>query len=139
MVSLFIFLGLAAWEDCHTQKVSNILIFTAFINALLYQFTRHGFASMRYSFFQSGTIVLLLFPLYLCKALGAGDVKMLGVTAAFLSWRRALWVFFFSLYFALLPLCVRITRGKRIRGCKVPLAAPIMAGALLLLWKEGYF
>ncbi len=89
--------------------------------------------------FHTGFTILILFPLYLCRALGAGDVKLLGVTAAFLSWRLALLVFCSGMYFALIPVTFSFFRKKNHSQNKIVLSGPLLGGILFVLYKEGYF
>lgn len=83
-------------------------------------------------------VILILFPLYLCRFLGAGDIKLLGVTALFLSWRHALLAFLSGIYFALIPVTFLIFGKKTFLGNKIPMSGPILGGILLVLYKEGY-
>ncbi len=139
IVSLFLFLSLAVWEDYHTQKISNFLILSAFICAILDQFRQNRFHGIVFSLFGAGFLILILFPLYLCSALGAGDIKLLGVTSVFLSWRLTLTAFFVSIYLSLVPLIFLFFRKKKCLGTKIPMSGPILGGILLVLYKEGCF
>ena len=136
IVSLLLFFSLAVWEDCHKKRISNLLIFMALVSAFLYQFRQNGFQSIKSSFFHAGFILLILFPLYLFQALGAGDLKLLGVTAVFLSWRMALLAFIFGIYLALIPSVILLLSGKG-RKSKIPMSCPILGGILIVLYKEG--
>lgn len=134
IVSLFLFLVSAVWEDYHTQKISNSLIITALVSAFLYQIRQQGFQSILYSFFHVCVIVFLLFPLYLCKALGAGDIKLLGVTAVFLSWRHAFMAFISGVYLALIHIIFLLLYRKRAFGNKIPMSGPILGGILIVMF-----
>lgn len=139
IVSLFLFLGLAVWEDYHTRRISNDLIFIALVSAVLYQIRQYGVQSISSSLFQVCSIVFMLFPLYLCGALGAGDIKLLGVTAVYISWRLAFLAFLSGLYFSLIPTLFLLFRKKKCLGNKIPMSGPILGGILLVICKEGCF
>lgn len=134
IVSLFFFLLLAVWQDYHTQKISNSLIITALLGAILSQIRQNGFQSILPSVNQAFIIILILFPFYLCKALGAGDLKLLGVTAVFLSWRQALMAFLSGMFFALVPVFFLLFGRKKCMGNKIPMSGPFLGGILLTLY-----
>lgn len=137
IVSLFLFLGIAVWEDYHTQKISNLLILTALFSALLYQFRQTGFQGVSKALFHSGLILLFLFPLFLCKALGAGDIKLLGVTAAYLFWKAAFLAFLAGIYLSLIPIAFSLLRKEKGQIKKIPMSGPLVGGILLIIYKEG--
>jgi len=137
IVSLLLFLGLSLWEDYHTKKISNLLIVTALVSAVFYQVRQTGSYSILLFLFQAGLTISILFPLYVFHVLGAGDIKLLGVTAVFLSWRLALWAFVWGLYFSLVPIAVLFFRKEKIPGSRIPMSGPIAGGVLLVLYKEG--
>lgn len=83
-------------------------------------------------------VIVILFPLYLCRSLGAGDIKLLSITAIFLSCRHALLAFLSGMYFALIPVTFLIFSKKTYAGNKIPMSGPILGGILLVLYKEGY-
>ncbi|MCI9429749.1 MAG: hypothetical protein HFI94_06365 [Lachnospiraceae bacterium] len=130
-------MSLAVWEDYHTKKISNLLIFTALISAVIYQIRCTGYHGILYSFFHAGLTIVLLFPLYLFHVLGAGDIKVFGVTAVFLSWQLALLSFLWSLYLSLIPITFLLFSEKKVSGGKIAMAGPIAGGILIVLYKEG--
>ncbi|MCI8946670.1 MAG: hypothetical protein HFI91_06345 [Lachnospiraceae bacterium] len=133
-----LFLIFAVWEDYHTKKISNSLIIAALISAVLYQIRQNGFHNLLFSLFQACLVIVILFPLYLCRSLGAGDIKLLSITAIFLSCRHALLAFLSSMYFAFIPVTFLIFSKKTYVGNKIPMSGPILGGILLVLYKEGY-
>ena len=127
ILHLALFLGLAIWQDCLRQRVSNRLIILALLDAIVYQCI------------QAGIVFILLFLLYVCRAVGAGDIKLLCVTAVFLSWRYAMFAFLVGLYLSLIPIGFLIFHKKKLTGRRLPMCAPIAAGIFLSLCKEGFF
>jgi len=137
IVSLFLFLSFAVWEDFHSKKISNSLILTALLSAILCQVRHNGFQIFFHSLMQAFIAIIVLFPLYLWGVLGAGDVKLIGVTAVFLSWRRALLAFLAGLYFSLIPILFLLVQKKLCRDSQIPMSGPILGGVLFILYKEG--
>ena len=133
IVSLFLFLSFALWEDYHSKKISNLLIFTALSCAILDQIRQNGFQSILCSLFHLSVMILVLLPLYLLGSLGAGDIKLLGVTAVYLSWRLALSAFFAGVYFALFPVLLLVLKKKLCLGKRIPMSGPLVGGILFVL------
>lgn len=91
-------------------------------------------------------VVILLFPLFLCRCLGAGDIKLLGVVAVYCSWKYALTAFALSLYLSLIPLLtkfliIRIKNHSKqnLLGIQIPMSCPILGAVLILQCKEVFF
>lgn len=139
ILHLALFLRLAIWQDCLRQRVSNRLIILALLDAIVYQCIQKGVLGISYSIIQAGIVFLLLFLLYVCRAVGAGDIKLLCVTAVFLSWRHAMFAFLVGLYLSLIPIGFLIFHKKKLIGRRLPMCAPIAAGIFLSLCKEGFF
>lgn len=137
IVSLFLFLGLAVWEDYHVQKISNFLNFTALISAVLYQLGQKGALGIFEALFQAGVVILILFPLYVFHIFGAGDIKLLGVAAAFLSWQLTLQALLAGMYLSLIPIFVSFFGREKKLAKKISMSGPILGGILLVLCKEG--
>ena len=77
IVSLFFFLGIAVWQDIRTRTISNLLILAGFFTGFAYRLSTDGWNGCRISLIQMIFVVLILFPLFLCRCLGAGDIKLL--------------------------------------------------------------
>lgn len=84
---LLLLLLVAAWCDIRSRRIPNSLVFPGMIagilsNILLPQVT--GGLGILDSLAGLGVGLLLLLPLYLLRAMGAGDVKLMAMTGAFL-------------------------------------------------------
>ncbi len=137
IVSLFLFLGLAVWEDYCVQRISNLLIFIAFINAVLYQFMQQGAQGITTAISHAGILIFILSPLYFSETLGAGDVKLLGVAAAYLTWQLAFQAFLAGIYLSLIPIFITFIVQKGFFVKKIAMSGPIAGGILLIICKEG--
>lgn len=136
IVGLFLFLILAVRQDYRVQRISNFLILSALLSAFLYQFMQSGIQGIAAAVVHTGILIVFLFPLYLSKALGAGDVKLLGVTAAYLTWQLALQAFLAGMYLSLIPIFITgIKKGFAVK--KITMSGPIAGGILFVMYKEG--
>ena len=80
-------LVVAAWHDIRSRRIPNVLVFPGAVagvlsNTLLPQ--EMGGLGVFDSLAGLGVGLILLLPLYLLRAMGAGDVKLMGMTGAFL-------------------------------------------------------
>ncbi len=89
---LLLLLLFAAWHDIRSRRIPNALVFSGAVvgvlsNALLPQ--EMGGLGVLDSLAGLGVGLVLLLPLYLLRAMGAGDVKLMAMTGAFLGARGA--------------------------------------------------
>jgi prepilin peptidase CpaA len=87
---LLLLLLAAAWHDLRSRRIPNALVFPGavggvLLNALLPQ--EMGGLGVFDSLVGMGVGLLLLLPLYLLRAMAAGDVKLMAMTGAFLGVR----------------------------------------------------
>jgi prepilin peptidase CpaA len=81
---LLTILGISAIIDFRSQKIPNLITFSAMIIALLYHFFTIGIDGLIFSALGLGTgIGLLLIP-YMLGGMGAGDAKLMGAVGAVL-------------------------------------------------------
>ncbi|MGB8452779.1 MAG: A24 family peptidase [Anaerocolumna sp.] len=83
MTCLVCLLLLAVIMDLKSYKISNYLIIFGLISGILFNFYEYGWASVSNSFFGILLPILLLFSLFIIKALGAGDIKLFSVVGSF--------------------------------------------------------
>jgi prepilin peptidase CpaA len=81
---LFFVLLIAAIIDLRTQKIPNLLTYSAMVFALSYHSAISGFEGLIFS--SSGLLIgiLLLIIPYFMGGMGAGDAKLLGAIGSFL-------------------------------------------------------
>ncbi|RWL84609.1 MAG: prepilin peptidase [Mesorhizobium sp.] len=77
-------LGRIAWTDFSTQRISNrdvLLLLCLGLGALQFQALQaHSWLEMGISAFGGLALFLALFPFWLLRKIGAGDVKLMSVT-----------------------------------------------------------
>lgn len=72
-------------QDLQTGKISNHLILTSLIAGLFYQLHVNGLQGIFAGVCGSIFSIILLFPIFTIRGLGAGDIKLIAVVSCFLS------------------------------------------------------
>jgi len=157
-------LGASAWavrEDLLTHRVPNGLTGPVFVLGLLLQLALSGWSGFGEALLGALVGLVILMPLYLLRAMGAGDVKLLSALGTFLGPHWALVAGIYTLLFgglfalgyvllgaaraALEPVgapwsvrfhCAR-ARAWALRRERFPYAIAIAAGALASLTERG--
>ena len=95
--ALVVVLTCAVWMDVRTRRIPNVLIAVGLILAMAVSGWESGWASVGGRLVAGLLGLLLLFPLFLVRAVGAGDVKLMAVVGAHVG-MSALWpVIFYTL------------------------------------------
>lgn len=120
---LLLLLLAAAWSDIRSRRIPNLLVFPGamiglLLHALLPQET--GGLGVLGSLAGLGTGLALLLPLYLLRIMGAGDVKLMAMTGAFLGAQETV----VALLFVLLA------------GGVLALGTALLEGKLGVLWRN---
>ena len=94
LLALAILLAAATWHDLRTRRIPNMLVLAGTVTGLLLHsfwpearwLTEAALAGkgLLFSAGGFGTGLLLLMPFYLLRTMGAGDVKLVAMTGAFL-------------------------------------------------------
>jgi prepilin peptidase CpaA len=97
-VVLFTLLITAAWIDVNRNRIPNWLTVSGLVFALGYSafvpfYLKHGFL---WSLGGAAIGFGLLFPMWLLRILGAGDVKLMAMVGAFLGLQGTIWALLFS-------------------------------------------
>ncbi|ABB75653.1 prepilin peptidase CpaA [Nitrosospira multiformis ATCC 25196] len=120
---LLLLLLAAAWSDIRSRRIPNSLVFPgAIIGVLLHALLPQeaGGLGVLGSLAGLGTGLALLLPLYLLRAMGAGDVKLMAMVGAFLGAQETVGAL----------VCVLLAGGV------LALAAALLEGKLHLLWRN---
>ena len=160
----FAIAGIACWFDLRTRRIPNALTFPAAALGLVVATMAHGGTGIVTSL--AGLLVglLLFFPLFALKGLGAGDVKLMAALGAWLGTPAIFGVAFYTVLAGGLLALVLIVKhrygGQAVRnlwlllthwrifgirpldsltlqtsaGPKLPYALPIAAGLALTCW-----
>lgn len=94
---LLLWLVPACYFDYRRDKIPNVLILTGMLLAFGYQAAHSGIGLLC---IRTVLVLILLYPLYIFGMLGAGDVKLYCMSAAFLAGKDCVFFFLFSLLFS---------------------------------------
>ena len=106
---------LAGWVDFRTHKIPNWLTVSAFVLGVGMRSVLGGWAGAKASLEGAGLGLVLLLPLVLLRALGAGDWKLMGAVGAFLGPVLFLFVLLGSIFVSGLMAIVEMMRTQRVK------------------------
>lgn len=90
----------AVIQDLRKRKISNRYILAGYIANIMTLCYLTGINGMLHAILFSIVMILLLYPLYLIKAIGAGDIKLFGVMACLLNVTQMIKILFLSFLLA---------------------------------------
>lgn len=105
----------AAVVDYRSRKIPNWLTVPAFVAGLTLRTALLGWPGAKSALEGTGLALVLLLPLVLLRALGAGDWKLMGAVGTFLGPLMFLFVLLGSILISGLMAVVEMARTKRIR------------------------
>ena len=113
MVVLCIFVGVACGFDYKINKIPNCLIGLMILWGLIYCGHVGGLSSIMLYFGKTVLVSILFYPFFSIGAIGAGDIKLLGVTAGYLPFEKILMFLFISMLVAAVISMVKMCKGKQ--------------------------
>ncbi|WP_308420937.1 A24 family peptidase [Paenibacillus physcomitrellae] len=125
-IGCFIFLAAAFYTDIRTMKIPNKITVFAMISGLAFQFAVHGITGLWFGLKGLGVGFGIMLLLYVCGAVGGGDVKLFGGIGA---WTGSL--------FTLTSLVYSILAGGII-GFAILLIRGEIGSRLSQLWRSIY-
>jgi prepilin peptidase CpaA len=105
----------AAFVDYRSRKIPNWLTVPAFLTGLILRTALFGWPGAKSAFEGGGLALVLLLPLVLMRALGAGDWKLMGAVGAFLGPLMFLFVLLGSILCSGIMAIVEMARTRRVR------------------------
>jgi len=106
---------LAAIVDFRTHKIPNWLTVSAFVAGLTLRTVLSSWPGAKASLEGAGLALVLLLPLVLMRALGAGDWKLMGAVGAFVGPIMFLFVLLGSVLVSGLMAMVEMMRTRRVK------------------------
>ena len=114
----FLALALVAWAGCidgKTRRIPNWLTVSGFVTGVAIHLLFGGWRGGLMALEGVGVGLLILLPLVLLRALGAGDWKLMGAMGAFLGPVMLWFVLFASVMVAGIMAVISMIRAKRVR------------------------
>lgn len=81
MVWLEVVLLTAAYRDIRERKIPNWLIIIGLLGICIFRYAERGVHGILDGIISGGLVIILFFPLFLIRALGAGDIKLFSMVA----------------------------------------------------------
>ena len=103
----------AALLDWRSRRIPNWLTVPGLLLGVAVHTLLTGWRGTLFALLGAGLALLLLLPLVLLRALGAGDWKLMGAVGAFLGWRLFLFVMFGSIVASGVMAVVQVYRTGR--------------------------
>lgn len=108
MAALCVLLSAACYCDYRKRKIPNYLIVAMALTGVIWRFLITGVSGAAVCVLQMVLIGSILYPLFKVGAVGAGDVKLFGVTAGCLPFEKIFFFFFVSLLIAAMISLVKL-------------------------------
>lgn len=112
MAVLCVFLAAACCFDYRYKKIPNFLIVVMVLLGVGWRFLQGGAWEVVSCAGAAVLVMCLLYPLFKVGMVGAGDVKLLGVTAGYLPFKKILVFLFLSLLIAAVVSLVKMMRKR---------------------------
>ena len=132
MAALCAMLTAACWMDYRKRRIPNLLILAMFLYGAGWRLFSEGVGGLAAFAVQALTVICLFYFFFRLGAVGAGDVKLFGVTAGFLPFEKILIFLFVSMLAAATVSLVKFWKKKyfweRFR---------YLAGYMADVWKSG--
>jgi prepilin peptidase CpaA len=112
-ILLAILVAVAAVFDIRYRRIPNWLVLTGIIAGLAWNLSTSGLPGLGRGAAGLGVGFVLYFPLYLIRARGAGDVKLLAAVGAITGPVNCIWIFFLTAILGgIIALILLIFRGR---------------------------
>ena len=112
---LCILLAIACCFDYKTHRIPNWLIVCCMFAGLGYRLISGGYKGVLEYLASALLTTILLYFVFWIGAIGAGDVKMLGVCAGFFPWNKVLYFLFFALMIATVIALFKMYLGRNMK------------------------
>jgi Flp pilus assembly protein protease CpaA len=101
----------ACFMDYRCGKIPNEIILVMCVAGVTESFLNGGLINVFYFVIKAAAVTVLLYPVFRIGAVGAGDVKLIGVCSGFISRGRILRFLFFSMLiaamFSIIKMCIK--------------------------------
>lgn len=109
------FLGIACLWDYSTGKIPNFLQFNLFSIGLIYSFYLDEWRGVLVFLTKLLIIGAILFPVFVLSMIGAGDVKIIALSAGYFPMTKIIWFIFYLMLCAAVIAVAKLVIDKRVR------------------------
>ncbi|MBQ8591559.1 MAG: prepilin peptidase [Lachnospiraceae bacterium] len=99
MALVIFFVVPAVIVDLRTSKIPNAIIVLGYVTGFLYQGICHGYYGIMQGVLGALFPLIVLFPVFVIRGLGAGDLKLLSLAGIFLSLHKSIYCLIFAIFF----------------------------------------
>jgi len=104
----------AALLDWRSRRIPNWLTVPGLLSGITLHAALNGWQGMRFALEGAALALVILLPLVLLRALGAGDWKLMGAVGTFLGWKLILFVLVGSIFASGIMAIVQVYRVGRV-------------------------
>lgn len=125
----------ALYQDLKSQKVTNQLVVAAFVISIILVIMLDGFSGLWPAAGSFGTAILCMLPLYLLRAVGGGDLKLVLAVSPLITWNGMMTFVFASLIWGALLGIIRVAlqgKGKQFAANLVAIVSRSKADSVSL-------
>lgn len=112
MAALCAMLMAACWYDYRKKKIPNLLIIAVLVFGVGWRLWREGMIGSLFYLGQAAAVMIPMYFLFQIGVIGAGDVKLFGVTAGFLPFNKLFLFLFVSLLIAAMLSLIKLAKHK---------------------------
>ena len=112
MAVLCAMLMAACWYDYRKKKIPNLLILVVLVYGVGWRLWWEGMIGSLFYLGQAAAVMIPMYFLFQIAVIGAGDVKLFGVTAGFLPFNKLFLFLFVSLLIAAVLSLIKLMKHK---------------------------
>lgn len=131
----FVISVIAVFQDIRTNKISNRLIIVGIISCFIYRILVSGVTSLGFSFLGFFFVLFIMFPFFLNRTFGAGDIKLIAIAGfliSFYQYQKILIFIGIAIFSgAIISLLIMCIRHKSIS--KIHFSIPILISTIAYL------
>lgn len=132
---LYGILLVAVLADLRTYKIPNMLIAIGLCAGTFYLGSSNDYCGLLYGICQALAVVLVLYPLFILRALGAGDIKLISVVVLFLGIEKTATITVTSLLIGALAGLIKLAYLVLVKKEKI--LGPVKKGKIALAGRWG--
>ena len=135
---LLLLLSGAVITDFQSERISNRLILCGLCIGLFYQIAVNGAIGFLYFLGNFSFPILILIPLFLIHAFGAGDIKLFSVVSVFLDFHFTIYFMIVSFVIAAIFCCLKMLKNRNLLARLLYFTSYVREGLSTKVWPAYY-